>query len=1059
MTIVTLVASALAISTVAAQTLVSLALTVASAAYQQARMRKLQRELSNRKQVNVAIDGEPFYLPVVYGKAKVSGGKVKHLLKDSYKHATSLDLTFANGLSANQSGSKNEFLFVQQAICYGGISAIKDIIVDDKNWDDDTLKYGQRIHVYTDGNVADPMATLNGIPSTNTFTNTAYASMCFKLNRENYNYNGSPNVSFFVEGREIRDILFDGTNYYLSTGRTYSNNPARVLLDYLTSPVFGKGIPTSYLDLKSFYEAKLICDREVATGLTVAGRVNGKRPDVENEDGTITTQPAVPPVNLKLYECNAVLDSERTIRENIELILESMAEAELIWSGGTYKLLLAAPRNLTEQTALVKATINEDDILFGKMELEFPDSSTRYTQVSARFSNEFEDFVDDTVTWPPSFSTVFNQYLAEDSNQLLKTEVFLPTCTDPYHALAKAEQIVRTSRREMRVKFAVGKKGLLLEPGDIISVTDATSGLNNEILKVESIKLSQDLTAEIEAREYSFENFAWNVPDDVPYVSPKVNPFLGIAKPTNLAFVVDTSNLNKDSIGRLTWTYPNDISVDSFQVEYSVDNIEWKVLSRVKTEYYEVNILPTGVYYFGVKSLDALGRQSSRTSIGPVNFVREPSPPYNLTATETIYYTNNTAGFKLSVTLTWQNLEGPSEIAVLNNFVEYKRSDSEIWLSAGESYNKQITIFDLEPLTSYDFRVTAVSYLGDKSTPFALLNQSFLAIAEAPATPTGISFTITSDGLAVLSWDLATEIDVLNGGAVSIRYSHLTGESATWETAVDLVAELAGNTTSKTVPTIQGTYFIKFKDSLGNYSINPAVIINSFVDSNYNFIGSFAQEPTFSGVKSNFTVSGSTMVTTIGTTFSTYQFPLIDLSEVTTVRLVPELSAFIFSRDDLFCNIPVVCNKANMCGIALEGKVRFFIRTSSDNVTYTAWEQLLAGSYRARYLQVRVEMDCISTNSFFEVTSLSLQVDTKDKIYKGKVTTSASANTTVTFPNNGFYGGIVGTTLPTVGLQVINGQEGDSAVIISRSKTSFVFNVFNSGIRVSREVDWQAIGQ
>ncbi len=1171
--------SVIGLSAAAAATAVSLTLTVASMAYQQSRMRKLKAELDKRKQVNVAVDGEPFYLPVVYGRAKVSGGKVKHLLKSNYVFAnesgsrltegpfftsgvtyykeistydtaltslfnksepeifwqgvnkspairnntlisslpfffsiasklnlgskffgsvrstdgytyvkgktisrtlttsgTTITITtlfevsryttigkqiFSSNLLASQSGSKNEYLFVQQAICYGGISRVIDITVDDKSWDDDTLKHGQRIVVNTAGGTASDMATANGIVSTNNFTNTANATMCFRLNREEYNYNGSPNVSFFVEGQLIHDIEYNDTTkvFSLSSTKVYSNNPALVLLDYLTNNVYGKGLPLSFIDLESFYISKVLCSTIVSSDLSRDGRVNGRRPDVENEDGTIVSQPQLSKYNIPLYECNTVLDTERPIRENIEIILESMEEAELLWSGGKYKLSMYSPRTEQDVNDLISLYINEDDIVLGRMELEFPDSSTKNNQCVARFMNEFENFVDDTVTWPTTFSAPYNQYLAEDGGLLLKTEVYLPCTSDPYHALAKAEQFVRMSRRSMRAIFSVNKKGLLLEPGDIISVTDSTSGLNNEIMKIESVKLNQDLTADIEARQYSFTTIAWNVPDDVPYISTKTNFYYGVTKPSNLQFVIDTST-NLVSIGKLVWSFPNDVAVDSYQVEYSLDNTTWVILGRTKTEFFEITTLKPNTYYFRVKSVSPSNSLSNPVIIGPISFSRGPNAPYNLTTTGEIYYTNTSAGFKSRAILNWQIVSSVSNISVLNYLVEFKLSSDSIWSVWGETYLPSAVIDDLKVDTAYDFRITSVSYLGDKSTSLVTTGFVSSSLSTPPGDPTGLSITSSGNGLSTLSWNLPVDIDVIHGGAVSIRHSPLTGVSATWDTATDLVEELSGNTSSKTVPTLQGTYFIKFKDSTGNYSVNPSLITNTFVDTNFNFVGEFPQEPTFTGVKTGLTVVSGAMLTSVGATLGVYEFATaIDLGEKTSVRLIPNINAAIFDRSNLFCNIPVVCNSTNICGTSISGSVKFFISLSDNGVNYTPWEVFLAGTYNTRYFKIKVELDCRNINSFFEVYELGVQIDTQDRIYKGKVTTSSTTSTTVTFPNGGFYGGLVGSTQPTVGLQTINAQEGDTPIITSRTKTGFTFSVWRQGERVVREVDWQAIGQ
>jgi hypothetical protein len=597
----------------------TLAMTFASVAYQQSRSNKLKAEMDKRKQVNVAIEGEPFYLPIVYGRAKVSGGKTTQKLRSIYTHASvnqpsSGNQEFMSNLGSSYTGSKNEFLFVQQAIAYGGINRVIDVLVDDKSWNDPILQYGQRIHVYPNGGLADTMATLNGIPSTNTFTNTAYASMCFKLNREEYNYNGSPNVSFFIEGQKVYDVVLVGSTYQLSATKTYSNNPALVLLDYLTNDTYGKGLDVSLLDLESFYKAKLICSRIVRTSIPIDGRVNGRRPDVENEDGSITTQPALTPRNLPLYECNVVLDSERSIRENIELILESMYESELIWSGGKYRLSLEDPQNETQQTTLVKMNLDESDIVRNSVDLSWPDASSRYAQVTARFRNEFENFADDTVTWPTAFSAAYDTYLAEDSGILLKTEIYLPTTTDPYHALAKAEQMVRMSRRSMVAKFTVGKRGLLLEPGDIVTVTDSTANLASEVMKIQSVKLSADLTAEVEAVQYSYTTFAWNVDDTLAY-SNKLDYYYKVVSPSNVVFTTNNpTSLFGVTSGKLTWTFPNDISVSEFLVELSKDNgVTWSTLGTSLAQSFDVTGLNSGVYKFAVRSRAGTGSLSDRT--------------------------------------------------------------------------------------------------------------------------------------------------------------------------------------------------------------------------------------------------------------------------------------------------------------------------------------------------------------------------------------------------------------------------------------------------------------
>lgn len=702
-------------SIISAGTLLSLALTAASIAYQRRKAKKLAAEMDKRKEVGIAYDGEPFYLPVVYGRAKVAGGKTFHKLNNNYNHAapylpmtrdpssgtnyslsapsyfvrytktagfgvttdteflfrtevfwnnvkvvdvtnsSPLDKFIADGyiytadvkvagdsdpietgvggeyyhrvyrnseagsaafswnLSGSAGGQKKEFLLVQQAVCYSGINRVVDVSVDDKLWDDDKLRYGQRIHFYKEGGTADPMATANGALITNKFTNTAYASMVFRLNREDYNYSGSPNVAFFVEGMRIYDIEESGGVYSLSSEKLYSNNPALVLLDYLTSTTYGRGVPVSKIDLGSFYNAKTICNRVVREEVDIDGQVNGRRPDIENENGSITSSPILPPRMMPLFECNAVIDTERTIRENVELILESMPGSDLIWSGGIYKLSLAAPRNVGDLEALIVEDLTEKDIVKDQIDISWPDSSNRFNQVVVRFRNEFENFSDDTVTWPLAYSAVYNQYLEEDSGKLLKTEIYLPAVSDPYHALAKAEELTRSSRNAMSVKLKVGKKGLLLEPGDIIRLTAVSAGLSNEIMKVEAVAPSSNMTADLELSQYDLNNFAWNVNDDIPYLD-KTIWYQAVPRPTNVIYyTTSSSEIYSSSSGRIEWVAPDDATISDYVVDASLDGgTTWYTLGTSINTYFDLPGLSTGTYTFAVRARKAFTSTSQR---------------------------------------------------------------------------------------------------------------------------------------------------------------------------------------------------------------------------------------------------------------------------------------------------------------------------------------------------------------------------------------------------------------------------------------------------------------
>jgi hypothetical protein len=282
-------------------------------------------------------------------------------------------------------GSKHSILITQQAVAYAGVTSVKAIDIDNRRLNGEyywtrtawnaaittvingvTIKPEERIEgvvlpfptngVYTDilawktagyvefkepfknsvrihfsknGGFADPLLTLNA-PSraTATFSDCTYATGIYYLNRDDPQFNGNiPALQFYVEGMAVPYVRKTGDVYDIPEGTSsYSNNPARCLLDYLLNTKYGKGLAVTQLDLKSFYDAAFICDQVMVDAVPNQGPFYA--------GGTH---------NVKRYECNLALDSSKSIRDNINILLGTMQDANLIWSGGKYKLTLAAP--------------------------------------------------------------------------------------------------------------------------------------------------------------------------------------------------------------------------------------------------------------------------------------------------------------------------------------------------------------------------------------------------------------------------------------------------------------------------------------------------------------------------------------------------------------------------------------------------------------------------------------------------------------------------------------------------------------------------------------------
>lgn len=519
--------------------IISIGLSIASAAYQQ----KLAREAERRRQAaldkargqkfNITSEAAP--LPVIYGKQIAGGTKTGHKVKNNYtaSGSTDYDTAFEKAFSnTTQPGSKKEFLAVQTALCHGGIEGVQHIKVNGIDYRGATSDmknnkstYRHRFHTHNSGG-GDSASVSMGFPITNTFTDTAWVASFFKLNRETPQYSGSPEVEYILKGRKIRKI--NSSNFTLNTSYEYSNNPAYCLLDYLLNSDFGRGLSSSDIDLESFYNSSVICDTIKLSNATLGGSVNGAKPifsfstndafpgvndfstgnfstaDASDADylyfaedisqlyslavasnGTPTYTTISTPNSeiIRLYECNITLDTTETLRDNIERILATMGIASLTWTPeGKYKLSLEYPADEAGVVSLVNSnhSFTEDDIIRNEATVVWPTAQERFTQVTVQFPNEAENFDMDSVTWPPTSSlstTPYAIFLAEDNNNPL-TKSFSPEgITNKYNAQAYAEQQVRKSRGIFTVDLTLSRKALTVEPGDIIHIKSDNLGL------------------------------------------------------------------------------------------------------------------------------------------------------------------------------------------------------------------------------------------------------------------------------------------------------------------------------------------------------------------------------------------------------------------------------------------------------------------------------------------------------------------------------------------------------------------------------------------------------
>lgn len=658
----------------------STAFFAASVLYQQSMARRARKAMDARKGQFISFEGTVSTLPIVYGRARVGGVKVYQTTSNDYKHRSevgpvvdtfmagtadgttyevevdpgtagafekipgsgiwykTMNATAGTTLDRDRTFANNEMLYVEQAICVGPIEKCWDVVIDD-NYFYNRQEYnpGLRIVVHREGGQNSQMIAANSKAEDNranaVFTDVAHAAMAFRYNPGDPQYSGTPNVNFLIEGRKVFTVT---GSYTLSTNRTYTVNPAYCLLDYLMDEAYGLGLKVEEIDLKSFYTAAQICERNAGSSVPVSGKIwkptNGAR--------NVTSH------TYKQFECNVVLDTAADIRENVNTLLATMHGARLVWSAGRYSLSFVYPTesaiestnvaDIYDSSKLFVSLVTDDQLIRNTVEIIPPSLDEKLNYCTVRFFNEAKDFKEDTASWPPRFGTVRTEYLTTDNGKALETDITAEGITSFTLAQALAEETVRASRIAAKVTFSCIIRDRYYEPGDVIKLQSAALNLGYDspfYVRIDEVTLDETGVASIKGTRFDKRALAFNASDNVG--DPSVPSSSLVQPPTNFTYVADTTNGKLDTIsGKLTWT-ASPSNVAGYELYFGTAgedgavaaNQKWGILGRDNASPYEIQSLSNGRYVFGIKAYTADNRMSTMVTTSNSVLVKEAGLP------------------------------------------------------------------------------------------------------------------------------------------------------------------------------------------------------------------------------------------------------------------------------------------------------------------------------------------------------------------------------------------------------------------------------------------------
>ncbi len=470
-------------------------------------------------------------IPVLYGKTRIGGVMVD--------------------LRVHQASADRKRLVIVVAWCHGSSSDGGDIQAIDEVWFDDrkaidgvtvqapfnTAVSGQGVNhlefahkLGANNQIVD--TRLNTLfpsewPSSSGGKGVAYSRFELWSNPEIY-AGGVPNIQAVIRGVRV----FDPRDSVVK----HSDNPVLCIRDYLTSKVYGLGVPASNLDEQTFIEAANYCDELV----TVPGLGSVAR-----------------------YTCNGIVDVGRSVMENLETLATS-CRAQIINQGNLWRIVIRRPRTATG------FVIDEENTLEGSWSFVLPGLDAPNV-VRTAYVDAAQKFQADAVQWPDPSMT--NVYLTEDAGYESRVELDLPFTTHRARAQQLAQTILKEARQGIGVTVTLKEQALQLQIGDLIEVSHPTPGWSGKIFDVLALLLQPDGGVQAVLGEYDANVYVY---DTVP--TPTTPPGTGLPDPFAVA---SPTSLGLDG-ARLQWLTNN----DGTQIQRI--RVTWVASIHPFVDYYEV---------------------------------------------------------------------------------------------------------------------------------------------------------------------------------------------------------------------------------------------------------------------------------------------------------------------------------------------------------------------------------------------------------------------------------------------------------------------------------------
>jgi len=660
---------------------------------------------------------------------------------------------------------------------------------------------------------------------------------------------------------------------------------------------------------------------------------------------------------------------------------------------------------------------------------------------------------------------------AQSKLGIIKKDVKAFACTSRGQAQRLGKAILFSEQQETEVvSFTTSiDAGAIVRPGSVISVNDPVRGgerRSGRIKSATTTAITVDNVKDLDTFTGTNKKCSVILPD-------------GSVETKNILSVT-SGVISLDSALSAT---PN---VNSIWLVQS-SNLEAQTFRVITVEEQDgINFAITALTYIDGK-YDNI-EQGISLPARNISLLNEPKdPPSNLQASERIVVINALAVTKLI--LSWVSVTGVSQY-----LVQYRFNNTN-WVNE-IVFRPDFEILNTEAGT-YEFRVFSYNAALKLSATSSDITFNAVGKTARPSNVQNLSIEPITNKLVRLRWQKSTDPDVLHGGRIYVRHTNLTDGSGTFQSSVDLVTALAGNTTDVIVPSLEGEYILKFQDDQGNFSSGEASIIMDLPDLIDTQVILQDREdldsPPFQGTKTNTTFNNTTSALQLtdpsANLTGEYDFKdILDLGAVFSLDLkrVIRSIGFVIGQDIetlipgppgiLWDQYAAVDN--NFDGAeADEANCQIQVATSqSASGSFSAFNNFANGTFKGHRFKFKLILETTNTAQNMNVQQAGFTAEFQSRTEQNYQTGSGTSTTpqqsgtsakTVTFGTPFFVGtsslGGTNAFLPTVGITIQNAQGGDFFTITNVSGTGFTVTIKNKDTSgnetfVNRTFTFQAVG-